>query len=83
MRRILKYIILIIPILLIGTGIQASGYRLEVPTMLRDTIIDTDSLSFAGVITNNSLDNIIELISLTSPIIYTSKGDTIIIDEKK
>ena len=41
------------------------------------------ALRFTGVITNNSLDNIIELISLTSPIIYTSKGDTIIIDEKK
>lgn len=41
------------------------------------------SLRFTGVITNNSLDNIIELISLTAPIIYTSKGDTIIIDEKK
>lgn len=40
------------------------------------------ALRFTGVITNNSLDNIIELISLTSPIIYTSKGDTIIIDEK-
>ena len=48
MRRILKYIILIIPILLIGTGTQASGYRLEFPTMSRDTIIDTDSLSFEG-----------------------------------
>ena len=41
------------------------------------------ALRFTGVITNNSLDNIIELISLTSPIIYTSKGDTIIIDEKR
>lgn len=40
-------------------------------------------LRFTGVITNNSLENIIELISLTSPIIYTSKGDTVIIDTKK
>lgn len=39
-------------------------------------------LRFTGVITNNSLENIIELISLTSPIKYTSKGDTIIIDKK-
>ena len=41
------------------------------------------ALRFTGVITNNSLENIIELISLTAPIVYTSKGDTIIIDEKR
>lgn len=41
------------------------------------------ALRFTGVITNNSLDNIIELISLTAPITYTSKGDSIIIDERK
>lgn len=33
--------------------------------------------SFTGVIRNNSLDNVIELISLTSPITYKTKGDTI------
>ena len=32
---------------------------------------------FTGVICNNSLDNIIELISLTSPITYKTVGDTI------
>ena len=32
---------------------------------------------FTGVICNNSLDNIIELISLTSPITYKTMGDTI------
>jgi ferric-dicitrate binding protein FerR (iron transport regulator) len=38
---------------------------------------------FSGVIKNNSLDNIIEIISLTSPITYESKGDTIRLSEKK
>lgn len=37
---------------------------------------------FRGVIKNRSLDNVIELISLTAPITYTSLGDTITIDEK-
>lgn len=37
---------------------------------------------FSGVIKNNSLDNIIEIISLTAPIIYESHGDTIILSEK-
>lgn len=37
---------------------------------------------FSGVIKNNSLDNVIEIISLTAPIIYESHGDTIILDEK-
>lgn len=37
---------------------------------------------FSGVIKNNSLDNVIELISLTAPIIYQSSGDTIILNEK-
>lgn len=37
---------------------------------------------FSGVIKNNSLDNVIEIISLTAPIIYRSTGDTIIISEK-
>jgi len=32
---------------------------------------------FSGVICNNSLDNVIELISLTSPITYETRGDTI------
>lgn len=38
--------------------------------------------SFCGVIKNNSLDNVIEIISLTAPIIYRSQGDTIILSEK-
>ncbi|MDR1645694.1 MAG: DUF4974 domain-containing protein [Tannerellaceae bacterium] len=37
---------------------------------------------FSGVIKNNSLDNVIELISLTAPITYRSVGDTIILNEK-
>ncbi|WP_129731337.1 FecR domain-containing protein [Parabacteroides goldsteinii] len=37
---------------------------------------------FSGVIKNNSLDNVIEIISLTAPIIYESHGDTIILDAK-
>jgi ferric-dicitrate binding protein FerR (iron transport regulator) len=37
---------------------------------------------FSGVIKNNSLDNVIEIISLTAPITYESKGDTIRISEK-
>jgi ferric-dicitrate binding protein FerR (iron transport regulator) len=37
---------------------------------------------FSGVIKNNSLDNVIELISLTAPIIYQSSGDTITLNEK-
>jgi len=38
---------------------------------------------FSGVIKNNSLDNVIEIISLTAPIMYESRGDTIILSEKK
>lgn len=38
---------------------------------------------FSGVIRNNSLDNVIELISLTAPITYHSRGDTIVLSEKK
>jgi ferric-dicitrate binding protein FerR (iron transport regulator) len=37
---------------------------------------------FSGVIKNNSLDNVIEIISLTAPISYQYKGDTIILSEK-
>lgn len=37
---------------------------------------------FSGVICNNSLDNVIELISLTSPITYKADGDTIQLDSK-
>ena len=49
MRRILKNIVLIIPVLLIGTGIKASEYyRVELPATSRDTIVQTDSLSFEG-----------------------------------
>ena len=38
---------------------------------------------FSGVIKNNSLDNVIEIISLTAPISYRTKGDTIILSERK
>ena len=49
MRRILKNIVLIIPVLLIGTGIKASEYYcVEFPATSRDTIVQTDSLSFEG-----------------------------------
>lgn len=37
---------------------------------------------FSGVIKNNSLDNVFEIISLTAPILYESKGDTITLSEK-
>lgn len=37
---------------------------------------------FSGVIKNNSLENIIEIISLTAPILYESRGDTISLSEK-
>lgn len=37
---------------------------------------------FDGVIKNKSLENILELIGLTSPITHESKGDTIILKEK-
>jgi len=37
---------------------------------------------FSGVIKNNSLDNVIEIISLTAPISYRSSGDTIILRER-
>lgn len=38
---------------------------------------------FSGVIKNNSLDNVFEIISLTSPIMYESLGDTILLSERK
>ena len=38
---------------------------------------------FSGVIKNNSLDNVIEIISLTAPILYEAKEDTIILSEKR
>ena len=38
---------------------------------------------FSGVIRNNSLDNVIEIISLTAPIEYKTKGDTIFLKEKR
>lgn len=37
---------------------------------------------FSGVICNNSLDNVIELISLTSPITYETRGDTIVLGNR-
>lgn len=41
------------------------------------------SCRFSGVIKNNSLENVIELISLTAPIAYRAKGDTIILSARK
>lgn len=41
------------------------------------------SYRFSGVIQNNSLDNVIEIISLTAPIMYESVGDTVYLREKK
>lgn len=41
------------------------------------------SYRFSGVIKNNSLDNVIEIISLTAPISYHSAGDTILLNEKR
>ena len=38
---------------------------------------------FSGVIKNNSLDNVIEIISLTAPILYEAKEDTIILSENR
>jgi ferric-dicitrate binding protein FerR (iron transport regulator) len=38
---------------------------------------------FSGVIKNNSLDNVIEIISLTAPISYRYRGDTILLSERK
>jgi ferric-dicitrate binding protein FerR (iron transport regulator) len=38
---------------------------------------------FSGVIKNNSLENVIEIISLTAPILYETRGDTIVLSEKK
>lgn len=38
---------------------------------------------FSGVIKNNSLENVIELISLTAPIMYKKVGGEIIIEERK
>ena len=41
-------IVLIIPVLLICTGVTASEYRSDFPVFLQDTIIHTDSLTFTG-----------------------------------
>lgn len=38
---------------------------------------------FSGVIKNNSLDNVIQIISLTAPILYESRGDTILLSERQ
>lgn len=38
---------------------------------------------FSGVIKNNSLDNVFEIISLTAPILYETRGDTILLREKR
>ena len=47
---------------------------------------DSDKIKqyrFSGVIKNNSLENVIELISLTAPIEYVVKKDTIVLSEKR
>ena len=44
---------------------------------------DIKSYRFSGVIKNNSLENVIELISLTAPITYRTEGDTIILSARK
>ncbi|MDR1601197.1 MAG: DUF4974 domain-containing protein [Tannerella sp.] len=41
------------------------------------------NIRFSGVIKNNSLDNVLEIISLTAPIVYRHRGDTIILSERK
>jgi ferric-dicitrate binding protein FerR (iron transport regulator) len=38
---------------------------------------------FSGVIKNNSLENVIEIISLTAPIQYETNGDTIVLIERE
>lgn len=38
---------------------------------------------FSGVIKNNSLENVVELISLTAPIVYRKVSGNIVIDERK
>ena len=48
MSRILEKIVLIIPVLLFCTGVTASEYRSDFPTIIRDTLIATDSLTFTG-----------------------------------
>ena len=57
------------------------------PLYLSDHLITFNSnkikgYSFSGVIRNNSLDNVFEIISLTAPITYVSVGDTIYLNEK-
>jgi len=50
-----------------------------------DVIFNSDSIKnyrFSGVIKNNSLDNVIEIISLTSPIEYRTTGNKIILNGK-
>lgn len=47
---------------------------------------DSDAIKqyrFSGVIKNNSLENVIELISLTAPIEYIVKNDTIVLSGKR
>ena len=41
-------IVLIIPVLLVCTGVTASEYRSDFPVFLQDTIIHSDSLTFTG-----------------------------------
>lgn len=38
---------------------------------------------FSGVIKNNSLENVVELISLTAPIVYRKVSGNVVIDERK
>lgn len=62
----------------------------EITTLLNrmynvNIVFQTENIKqyrFSGVIKNNSLDNVIEIISLTVPIEYRSDGDTIYIKRK-
>ncbi|WP_303299074.1 DUF4974 domain-containing protein [Phocaeicola coprophilus] len=47
---------------------------------------DSDEIkeyNFSGVIKNNSLINVLEIISLTSPVVYEVVNDSIILDKQK
>lgn len=47
---------------------------------------DSDEIkeyNFSGVIKNNSLTNVLEIISLTSPVVYEVVNDSIILDKQK
>lgn len=44
---------------------------------------DIKKLHFTGVIKNNSLTNVLEIISLTSPVVFEVNNDSIILDKRK